>query len=145
MRYRLSPSPNVSARSFGDEIVAANFLTGVYYSLLGGAMQMWDGLVAGVPYDRVVAQVGALSDAAPEAFAQAARSFVDALVAEKLIVPVEDGAAPDPVWSPVPPAEGRYGVPVLERFDDMEDLLLLDPVHDVEETGWPHADPSPPA
>jgi hypothetical protein len=28
---------------------------------------------------------------------------------------------------------------VFERFTDMGDLLLLDPVHDVEdEKGWPH-------
>ena len=35
-----------------------------------------------------------------------------------------------------------YGLPALERFTDMEDLLLLDPVHDVEEMGWPHVNPN---
>jgi hypothetical protein len=31
----------------------------------------------------------------------------------------------------------------LSRFDDMQEMLLLDPIHDVAETGWPHrpADP----
>lgn len=144
MRYCLSPSPNVGARSFGDEIVAANFLSGIYYSLLGSSVQIWEGLMAGLPLDRVVAAVAPLSDAEPEAFARAARAFVDALLAEKLIVPVEGGATATPAWEPVPAAEGRYAAPALERFDDMEDLLTLDPVHDVEDMGWPHADPARP-
>ena len=31
-----------------------------------------------------------------------------------------------------------FQVPVLEKFSDMEELLLLDPIHEVEESGWPH-------
>jgi hypothetical protein len=27
--------------------------------------------------------------------------------------------------------------PKLEKYTDMEDLLLLDPIHDVQEVGWP--------
>jgi hypothetical protein len=26
---------------------------------------------------------------------------------------------------------------VLERYTDMQELLLLDPIHDVDQTGWP--------
>jgi hypothetical protein len=28
---------------------------------------------------------------------------------------------------------------MLERYEDMQDLILLDPVHEVEEEGWPRA------
>ncbi len=28
--------------------------------------------------------------------------------------------------------------PVLEKFTDMQELLLLDPIHEVDEEGWPH-------
>ena len=30
-----------------------------------------------------------------------------------------------------------YEHPVLQKYTDMEDLLLLDPIHDVDEAGWP--------
>ena len=30
-----------------------------------------------------------------------------------------------------------YQPPVLETYADLQDILLLDPVHDVDETGWP--------
>ena len=140
MQYRISPSSNVSARSFGDEVIPANFVRGVYYSLLGPAAQIWEGLVAGVPLDRVVAEVSALSDAEPAAFAAATTSLVEALLAEGLLV--EGPPAEEKAWQAVAGSEGQYGLPTLERFTDMEDLLLLDPVHDVEEMGWPHVNPN---
>jgi hypothetical protein len=140
MQYRLSPSGNISARSFGDEVIAANFLKGVYYSLLGSAAQIWEGLLAGVPFDQVVARVGALSDADNTEFETAARELVDALLQENLLLPA-NGVTPG-TWNPVAGAEGPYGLPVLERFTDMEELLILDPVHDVEDMGWPHANPT---
>ena len=140
MQYGPSPSQNVTARSFGDEIVAANFLRGVYYSMLGPAAQIWEGLMAGVPLDRVIAEVGSLSDADPQEFGAAAQAFVDGLVEERLIVPGE--RIPDEAWKPANPADGRYGLPILERYTDMEDLLRLDPVHEVDDMGWPNADPA---
>ena len=140
MQYRISPSPNVSARSFGDEVIAANFVRGVYYSLLGPAAQIWEGLLAGVPLDRVVAEVSALSAAEPAAFAAASNSLVEALLAEGLLV--EGPPAEEKAWQAMAGSDGRYGLPALERFTDMEDLLLLDPVHDVEEMGWPHVNPN---
>ena len=90
MQYRISPSSNVSARSFGDEVIAANFVRGVYYSLLGPAAQIWEGLLAGVPLDRVVAEVSALSNAEPAAFAAASNSLVEALLAEVVGCEIHD-------------------------------------------------------
>jgi hypothetical protein len=138
MRYRISPSPNINARSFGDEVIVANFFTGVYYSLLGSAAQIWDGLMAGVSVDRVVREVAGLSQGDLDAFAEAAARLVRDLEAERLIMPA--AAATESAWTPVPPSSGAYALPALERFTDMQDLLLLDPVHEVEDMGWPHAE-----
>jgi hypothetical protein len=49
---------------------------------------------------------------------------------------------PDRVDPAVPNQSGPFRVPVLNRYSDMADMLLLDPVHDVEESGWPV--PKPP-
>jgi len=32
----------------------------------------------------------------------------------------------------------RYTKPVLNVFTDMQEVIALDPVHDVSEKGWPH-------
>jgi hypothetical protein len=34
-----------------------------------------------------------------------------------------------------------FEVPVLNKYTDMEDLLLLDPIHEVDDEGWPVAKP----
>jgi len=45
--------------------------------------------------------------------------------------------------APPLPAGTVFAPPVLEVYTDMQDLLLLDPIHDVDETvGWPS--PKPP-
>ena len=33
--------------------------------------------------------------------------------------------------------------PVVNCFEDMRDLIQLDPVHEVSEAGWPHIRPDP--
>ena len=143
MHYRIVSSPNIGARSFGDEVVVANFLSGIYYSLLGSAAQVWEGLMAGLPLGRVVDEIAAVGGLDRAALAEAARKLVDDLLAEGLIV--EGTATEAAAWVPAPPEGERYELPVLERYTDMQDLLLLDPVHDVEEMGWPHAGPADPA
>jgi hypothetical protein len=32
-----------------------------------------------------------------------------------------------------------FQAPALEKHSDMQDLILLDPVHEVGPRGWPHA------
>lgn len=35
------------------------------------------------------------------------------------------------------PDKLHFEEPIFHKYTDMEDLLLLDPIHDVDETGWP--------
>ena len=62
--------------------------------------------------------------------------LVQSLVSEGLLVqgaPAAPGPPPPPVAEPAP------WLPLaLETFTDMQDLILLDPVHEVQpEQGWP--------
>jgi len=38
-----------------------------------------------------------------------------------------------------------FEAPILHKYNDMQELLLLDPIHDVEETGWPSSKNNLPA
>ena len=70
-----------------------------------------------------------------------ARTFLASL--EGLGLVAEGEAAPDAL----PPAPARPAVrrafcePRVETFSDLQDLFLVDPIHDVDEAGWPHAKP----
>jgi hypothetical protein len=51
-----------------------------------------------------------------------------------------DGAAPPPWLAELSPV---YAQPLLETYTEMQDLLLLDPIHDVGEAGWPSLPEAP--
>ena len=118
------------SQQFGDEIVVANYKSGIYYSLTGSAVDIWLGLKAGHAVDEVAA---ALKPASLDG-SGTVRTFVDSLVAEDLIQELPEPPVRQE-WAPLP---GTAAVkPSVERFDDLRDLLLLDPVHEVGEQGWP--------
>ena len=35
---------------------------------------------------------------------------------------------------------GAYEPPVLEKYEDMQEMLLLDPIHGLDEDGWPRSE-----
>jgi hypothetical protein len=43
-----------------------------------------------------------------------------------------------PSPEPVPQTEKKHFVaPCLHKYTDMQELLLIDPIHDVDDYGWP--------
>ena len=133
MQYELADPSTISASVFDDEIVIANFSTGVYYSLRFAAAEIWLGLMAGVAAERIIQAIAPHCTGAPQALMNEAWSLIRTLEGEQLIISVERKA--DETWAPRPMYR-PYEAPCLESFTDMEDLLLLDPIHDVGKTGW---------
>jgi hypothetical protein len=67
---------------------------------------------------------------------------VHELVQSGLIAPSDETSLP-----PVEEAERAdqpepFVAPRLERYTDMQEIILLDPVHKVDSQGWPHAAPA---
>jgi hypothetical protein len=134
MAFALADPSRISARAFDDEVVIANFDTGLYYSLMGSAAAVWTGLMAGMSVAAIAETLGAPSEDG-SALATAVIAFVESLETEGLIKPCE--LYPTGVWEPKAPA-GGWAAPEFESFSDMQQLLLLDPVHDASDAGWPY-------
>jgi hypothetical protein len=66
--------------------------------------------------------------------------FVGTLLSEEMLVELEHTPMREPTLA-APVAPHAYAPLELERYTDLADLILLDPVHDVSEAGWPHAAP----
>ena len=132
--------PQVMGEVIDGEAVIINLDTGTYYSARGSGAVVWSTIDGGATADQIV-------DALAEAYGADVptgdiSAFTAELEAEGLIEAAEAGRTPSGEPSaPVIPT-GPYAPPALERFTDMEDLLLLDPVHDVDQLGWPHT-PAP--
>jgi len=141
------PAKGVAADILDDEVVIVNLTTGHYFSTDGAGCEVWKLLAAGVPVGDVAGTLRTrYSDGVDDI-----DGYVDHIVGKVLemgLMVVDDGSDPATTATPDatdvlgPVAEGRTFVPsTFLGFDDMESLLLLDPVHEVDDKGWPHAAP----
>lgn len=141
-RFRTN-EPGVICEVFPDgESVIVNLTTGVYFSTAGVGSDVWSLLQNGLDESGIVASIARRYTVNPADIASAVRNFIRELEGEGLIVPAAEG-------DEVPPGPGtlsggrtpnsslRYEAPVLNKYADMKDLLVLDPIHEVDAAGWP--------
>lgn len=128
---------------FDGEVMAVRNDTGTYYSMPGAAGFTWQALVAGAPVDEVSTLVAEAYGQPVAEVQDHVRGFVAQLLEAKLLL---DEAPPQPGTAPPAPEGGAaYEAPTLQSYTDMQDLLLFDPIHEVEPTGWPQVNPPEPA
>jgi hypothetical protein len=127
---------DVVLESFSDETVAVHLGTGRYYSIDLVGTEVVDLMQTGNPLGRIVGHLATRYGADEGLVDEAVTDFVVRLLDEGLIRPAS-GDRPVDALPDVAPAAAPFSRPTLAVYSDMEDLLLLDPIHDVDETGWP--------
>ncbi|MCC7274916.1 MAG: PqqD family protein [Alphaproteobacteria bacterium] len=121
------------------EVVLVNVVNGFYFSLRGSAASLWAAIEEGRSFGDLCEWASAHYAVDPRVVADAASSFVTALVADEIVIPSADPPPADGERRAVPEAAGTpFATPVIERFTEMMDLLTLDPIHEVDDLGWPH-------
>lgn len=118
--------PSVVDEEMEGELLAIDDMTGKYFAVRGSGLWLWQMLRAGVDLDEVKAVLD-----------PAASSDVDRFVAELdgaglLVESMTAGCTGDLV------APDPWTTPEFEVHDDLQDLLLLDPIHEVSDDGWPN-------
>jgi hypothetical protein len=137
--------PSVVYELFDDEVVVVNLDSGNYYSLEGEAADIWRGLMSGASADALVMVLAAHYAAAPATVAGYLQPFIDELLDEGLLVKAEattsgvNGVVAAEMALTVREAAQSFAQPKFARYTDMQQLLLLDPIHEVDAAGWPHA------
>ena len=132
----LQNTESVTSEVFNEDTVVINFLTGTYFSLRGLAPHVWALLQTPTSLEEILASVGGET---PDARASI-QEMLDVLIGEDCVrsvdvVPTDSGSPRSQVMVP-------YTPPVVEVFHDLQELIVVDPVHEVDETdGWPHRPP----
>lgn len=112
-----------------DEVIIANLDAGIYYSIRGGGTLIWQMLLSGYTIPSIESLLTEKYGSIPEI-----SSFVDHLLTENLLVAQKDSPlVHTSIFWP-----STFSVPLLERYDEMKNLLMLDPIHEVDEQGWPN-------
>lgn len=146
-RFRIN-KPAVVNEVFDDEMVIINLNNGNYYSSNKVAADIWAFVDRGATESEIIEGVTHRYEGNPEDIEEAVTRFIAELQQENLIVPDETNKTKS-IKRPDPPVETgpetgklEFEVPVLTVYNDMQELLLLDPVHEVDETGWPGKKPA---
>jgi hypothetical protein len=135
-------NPQAMHETIDGETIVIDLATGTYYSLRGSGSVIWNAVAAGATRESVVDHLETIYETAPGEAADATDAFLSELEREQLIAR-GNGAGPSvaPASTPVE-VRSPFEPPRLEKYEDMQDIILLDPVHMVDDQGWPHPAPA---
>jgi len=127
--------PEIASEIFDGELVIANYKLGLYYSISVEGSWIWQGLAHSLTVSQIVQWLSGHFPDQASALPTLVEEFVGKLIAEGL---VRDASGVNNLTMELPDLTGSlFKIPTIERFDDLQELLLLDPVHDVDLEGWP--------
>jgi Coenzyme PQQ synthesis protein D (PqqD) len=121
------------------EVVMIDLVSGNYYTLDDVGTEIWALLERGCSRDAIVAAIEERYEGERATIEESVGGFLDDLERDELILQsdVDESTSPRPALNG--PGEGApFRPPKLEKYTDMQDLILLDPVHEVGERGWPY-------
>jgi hypothetical protein len=115
------------------EAIVIHFDTGNYYSLEGISSQLWQWFASQASRQQIL---DAFQDLQPDQI-QSLDAFIESLIKEEILALVVADAEHQSK-SPLPKHEVQFQLPKFAKYNDMQNLLLSDPIHDTDETGWPN-------
>ena len=135
--FRLA-SPDIVCDVIDDGVVIVDLAKGAYFTLDGVAREIWDLLASGRSRAEITADLTRRYDAKPQQILDGVENFLGRLSEEGLVVAAGEGRPLDALKAAERAAETPFAAPVLVKYTDLEDLLTLDPIHEVDDSGWPH-------
>jgi hypothetical protein len=120
------------------ETILIHLGTGTYYSLDGAGSEAWELLAPGATHESLLTAARARYLGDPGVIEMGLSGLIDELLREELLVEFDAPAQPA-TPSRLPGGQVPFAVPVLQAYTDMQEFMLVDPLHEVDEVaGWPH-------
>ena len=148
-RFRVN-TPTVTHETIDGEAVIINLDSGNYYSLVDVGSVVWGLVEKGASASEINTQILQAYEGNATDIDQGVQELLAELQDENLIVPVDGAEAVEVAeFNDVSPSNNGhqkplFNSPMLHKYSDMQELLLLDPIHDVDEAGWPKPNPDLP-
>jgi hypothetical protein len=136
-------TPKVIYEIFDDEALLINLVNGNYYSLDSVGADILRLLEQGATLASLVECMLQRYEGSRTAIEGGVQELLTQLEQEGLVTPQDEprpqtpldrAAGIGPSQQPIKP---QFSVPELLAYTDMQDLIVLDPIHEVDESGWP--------
>ncbi len=137
--------PKVVHETIDGETVVLNLDNGNYYSLIGIGADIWGYIEKGAGVNDIMERLYRDYEGGREEMEREVNTFLSELMKENLTAPDGDHS-PDGINSfdaqddnDDKRQKASFSPPELNKYSDMQDLLLLDPIHEVDDqSGWPN-------
>ena len=142
-QFKINNGP-VVFENYNNEVVAVNLDSGAYYSLVGASSQLWNLIFTNHSVEQISTYFIATLEGDSELIKSALYAILTQLEEAGLIIE-NLSTEPSPAISATESAIEKTSFNGFDMmvYTDMQDLLLLDPIHDVDDSGWPAASGDP--
>jgi len=130
-------NPKIICENIDGEVIMINLDKGLYYSMHQVAAQVWGLLEKGAQTEQIINTLVNHYKANTQAVANDIKQLLEQLAKVKLVAVVSELQQSTQSFE-LTDAPATYSKPQLEEYTDMQELLLIDPVHQVDDEGWPH-------
>ncbi|WOO42686.1 PqqD family protein [Rubellicoccus peritrichatus] len=141
--YYQKRSSEIVSEAIDGEAVVIDLNNGAYYSLEGAGLYVWEALVAGYSVSDITQKLEATFAESSANIGPKVEAMVTSLLESELLVGRDSASVTEPSSTTIPLPENLNSFEI-QCYSDMKDLLMLDPIHEVDEQGWPqkadHAD-----
>lgn len=137
--YRVNSS-KVAYQTIDNETIIIDFETGAYYSIEGIGSLIWEAIAKGATPHQIIAFFVQHYKGQEDEIRNSVIRFIEDLEQETLFQAYEENHPFEgDIASLLSPLSEQVSFipPSFEKYTDMQDLLLLDPIHEVDEEGWP--------
>ena len=143
-RFRIN-SPKVVHDSIDNEVIIIEFDSGNYYSLNQSGSDIWKLIHEESSIKEIFDNLSAKYQTNNHSIEEKLWPFLNELKDENLIIEIENEDQKTSKKLSIKQNNNKktdksdFEIPILQKYSDMQDLLLLDPIHEVDEKGWPIA------
>lgn len=136
--YTVAPR-GIACEHFPDETIVLNLPKGNYYSLKETGQFIWSLLEKKAPSNHIAQQLSDYYTITTEEAHLSLETFLNQLAQEELIIEADYTTTDGLPVAESTTTNQAFTTPVLEVYTDMQELLMLDPIHDADpDKGWPH-------
>jgi len=127
------------SETIDGETIIIHLGTGSYYSLQQAGAAIWSAIERSADEGQILEELLSRYDASPVEGESAAKALLAELQSESLVIQTANGSSYVPQADATTEQRKAFVLPKLEKHTDMQDIILLDPVHEVDDRGWPNA------
>ncbi|PIZ04601.1 MAG: hypothetical protein COY58_02290 [Gammaproteobacteria bacterium CG_4_10_14_0_8_um_filter_38_16] len=121
------------------DVVLIDFDTGDYYNLVHVAKQIWQLIEKQASLEQMVELLAQHYQREQATISDDIKHFIQQLLENQLIEPIIEAKNTLTLSdiTEITSHDQHYIPPQLQKYSDVQDLLLIDPIHTVSEAGWP--------